>query len=290
MLNFLLKKPRTKTYKPIVIFGVARSGTTWLSQIISTVGYELSFEPIGSMNFAEDYKVKHEPIPPFYYLEKRDKNAYKPYMDMIMSAEIRDKFVLKPDQQKYIGSNKKVIKLIRANLMIPWMQENYDFYGILIIRSPHATINSQIKYHMNEGVLNIEDFYPKVVLNNFTPKQRNIMKKVKNRKDILAVNWCIQNSIPLKKANRHNFVILKYEDLVKNPKRVIRKLSKRVGFDFTKAVREQLYKKSFTSRKETKKIQNYNPRSFWKKNFTQEEIDSIVEIVKAFNLEEYLDL
>jgi hypothetical protein len=287
MLNFLSQK---KDYKPIIVFGVARSGTTWLSQIISAAGYELNFEPMGSMNFAEDYKLKHEPIPPFYYLEKEDKNDYKSYIDMIMSTEIRDKFVLRPNRQNYIGSNKKIIKLIRANLMIPWMQKHYDFYGILLIRSPHATINSQIKYHMNEGVKNIEEFYPKDVLQNFTSKQKELMKNVKNRKDVLAVNWCIQNYIPLQKADKDNFVILKYEDLVNNPKKVIKRLSKRVGFEFTKEVKDQLYKKSFTSRKETKKIKNYNPRTSWRKNFTKEEIDSVTEIVKAFNLENYLDL
>jgi hypothetical protein len=290
MLDFFLKKSQAKTYKPIVIFGVARSGTTWLSQIISATGYELNFEPIGSMNFAKDYEVKYEPIPPFYYLEKGDKNTYKPYVDMIMSAEIKDKFVLRPNQQKYIGSNKKVIKLIRANLMIPWMQENYDFYGILIIRSPHATINSQIKYHMNEGVKNIENFYSKKVLNNFTPKQKNIMKKVRNRKDILAVNWCIQNYIPLRKADRNNFIVLKYEELVAEPKKVIKDLSKFAHFPYNNKVKNAIKRKSFTTRKETEQIKNYDPTKAWKENFTQEEIDSIVEIVKAFNLEEYLDL
>jgi hypothetical protein len=289
MLDLFLKKTR-KPYKPIVVFGVARSGTTWLSQIISAAGYELNFEPIGSMNFAEDYKIKYEPIPPFYYLKKEDKNDYKPYMNIIMSAEIRDKFVLRPNRQNYIGSNKKVIKLIRANLMISWMQENYDFYGILIIRSPHATINSQIKCHMNEGVKNIEEFYPKDLLNKFNIKQRDIMKKVKNRKDILAVNWCIQNYIPLKSADRNNLVVVKYEDLVKNPNKVIKRLSKKVGFEFTKEVKDQLYKESFTTRKETKDIKNYDPTTAWKKNFTQKEIDSVIEIVKAFNLEEYLDI
>jgi hypothetical protein len=290
MLNFLLKKPRTKTYKPIVIFGVARSGTTWLSQIISEAGYELNFEPIGSMNFAEDYKLKVEPIPPFHYLEKRDKNNYKSYIDMIMSTEIKDKFVLRPNKQNYIGSNKKVIKLIRANLIIPWMQKHYDFYGILIIRSPHATINSQIKSHMNEAVKDIEQFYPENVLRNFNSKQRDIMKKVKNRKDILAVNWCIQNYVPLKRADRKILIIVKYEDLVKNPKNVIRKLSKKTGFQFTKEVKEQLYKKSFMIRKETKEIRNYDPRTSWRQSFTKKETDSVTKIVREFNLEEYLDL
>jgi hypothetical protein len=290
MLDFLFKKPQPKTYKTIVIFGVARSGTTWLSQIISAAGYELNFEAMGSMNFADDYQTKQDPIPPFYYIKKGEKNPYKPYMDMVMNAEIRDNFVLRPKRQNYIGSKKKVVKLIRANLMIDWMQENYDFYGILLVRSPHATINSQIKYHMNEGVKNIEEFYPDTLLNNFTTIQRNVMKKVKSRKDILAVNWCIQNSIPLKNADKKDFTIIKYEDLLENPKKVIKNLSKKAGFDFTKEVKEQFYRKSFTSRKETKKITDYNPRTSWRKNFTQEETDSVVEIVKAFNLEEYLDL
>jgi hypothetical protein len=286
MLDFLFKK----NYKPVVIFGVARSGTTWLSQIISAAGYELNFEPIGSMNFTKDYKVKYEPIPPFYYLEKQDKNNYKPYTDLIMKAEIRDKFVLRPNKQNYIGSNKKVIKLIRANLMISWLQENYDFYGVLIIRSPHATINSQIKYHMNEGVRDLRAFYPGEVFRFFNEKQLQTIDNVKKRKDILATNWCINNFIPLKVADKRNLKIIRYEDLLETPEKTIKSLGKFAGFNFTKEVKAMIRKRSFTSRKETKKITDYNPRTAWKKDFTLEEIESVVEIVKTFNLEEYLDI
>jgi hypothetical protein len=94
----------------------------------------------------------------------------------------------------------------------------------------------------------------------------------------------------LKGADRKILIIVKYEDLVKNPKNVIRKLSKKTGFQFTKEVKEQLYKKSFMIRKETKEIRNYDPRTSWRQSFTKKETDSVTKIVREFNLEEYLDL
>jgi hypothetical protein len=209
-------------------------------------------------------------------------------MDYVMSAQIRNSYVARDNK----GEKKKIIKLIRASLMIDWIQDNYDFYGILIIRNPLATINSQMKYNMWGHIQKFgpTKMLPERVINYFNENQKELIKSVKTPKERLTVFWCINNKIALTFSNKKNLRIVKYEDLVKNAKKVIKDLSKFAHFPYNNEVKKAIKRKSFTTRKETEQIKNYDPTKAWKENFTQEEIDSIVEIVKAFDLEEYLDL
>jgi hypothetical protein len=279
-----LLKLTNPNYKPIVIFGEGRSGTTWLAQIICEAGYELNFEPIGSKNFSDNYKLPCEPIPYHYYIRKGEKNPYKKYMDFVMESKISDKFVKRGIN---IGSPKKLFKFIRASLMVDWMQENYVFYGIFLIRNPFATINSQLKTEFFKKVQKEgpETKYPKKVINYFNKKQQKIITNVKTPKDRLITHWCINNRIPLDVADRKSLVIVKYEDLVDNSKDIIKELSEFAHFSYNKKVRNMIPQKSFMTRKDTE-----DPRTDWKKNFTKKEIMSGAEIIKTFGLEEYIEL
>jgi hypothetical protein len=274
-----------KKYKPIVIFGEARSGSTWLAQIISASGYELNFEGFGSMNFSKDYKIPFKKVPEHFYIRKGEKNPYKNYIDLVMDCKLEDKFVYRGNIN--IGSPKKLIKLIRASLMIDWLQDNYDFYGIFIIRNPFATINSQFqkRFFLNLQEKGLTSKYPEKVINYFNREQQDLIYKAQTAKDRLAVQWCINNRIAIDVVDKNSIYFIKYEDLIDKSKRTIKKLSKFAKFPYTKDVKEMIYKESFTTRKNT-----IDPRTDWKKNFTQEEITSILEIVETFNLTEYVEL
>jgi hypothetical protein len=87
-----------KSYKPIIVFGVARSGSTWLSQIISSAGYELNFEGIATMNYPPDYHLNCKAVPPYYYLKKEDNNPYKEFMDILINCQIRNSAVVKSNK------------------------------------------------------------------------------------------------------------------------------------------------------------------------------------------------
>jgi hypothetical protein len=143
---------------------------------------------------------------------------------------------------------------------------------------------------MNEGVKDLFDFYPERVLSLFNEEQKEYMYKVNTRKEILAINYCINYSIPLRFVRFTNIKIIKYEDLFENPIKTIKMLGKFAGFKYSKSVKNAINKKSFTVRSETKKIKDYNPRLAWRKNFSDDEISNIVDIIKTFNLEEYLDI
>jgi hypothetical protein len=277
-----------KNYKPIVIFGEARSGTTWLAQIIAASGYELNFEGLGFLNYKNEQNLNCAKTPSYFHIRKGEHNPYKKHMDYVMSAQIRNSYVVRDNK----GKRKKVIKLIRGNLMIDWIQDNYDFYGIFIIRNPLATIDSQIKYNMWKHIQELGpiEMLPKRVIDYFNKNQKELIRSVKTPKERLAVFWCINNKIALNFSDKKNLRVIKYEELVAEPEKVIKELSKFAHFPYNNKVRRAIKKKSFTTREDTKKIKNYDPTKAWKKNFTQEEIDSIVEIVKAFDLEEYLDL
>jgi hypothetical protein len=237
------------------------------------------------MNFSKDYKIPFKKVPEHFYIRKGEKNPYKNYIDLVMDCKLEDKFVYRGNIN--IGSPKKLIKLIRASLMIDWLQDNYDFYGIFIIRNPFATINSQFqkRFFLNLQEKGLTSKYPEKVINYFNREQQDLIYKAQTAKDRLAVQWCINNRIAIDVVDKNSIYFIKYEDLIDKSKRTIKKLSKFAKFPYTKDVKEMIYKESFTTRKNT-----IDPRTDWKKNFTQEEITSILEIVETFNLTEYVEL
>jgi hypothetical protein len=116
------------------------------------------------------------------------------------------------------------------------------------------------------------------------------MYKANTRKEILAINWCINYSIPLRFIRFTNIKIIKYEDLFESPIKTIKMLGKFASFKYNKTIKNAINEKSFTIRNETKKIKDYNPRLAWRENFSNEEVSHIINIVRIFKLEEYLDV
>jgi hypothetical protein len=78
-----------KSYKPIVVLGEGRSGTTWLSQIIAAAGYELNFEPMGHLNFTKKHNFNCDPIPYHYYLRKEKKILTKNIQTLLWVVKLK---------------------------------------------------------------------------------------------------------------------------------------------------------------------------------------------------------
>jgi hypothetical protein len=90
----------SKNYKPIIVFGEARSGTTWLAQIIAASGYELNFEGLGFLNYKNEQNLNCRKTPSYFHIRKGEHNLYKKHMDYVMSAQIRNSYVVRDNEGK----------------------------------------------------------------------------------------------------------------------------------------------------------------------------------------------
>ena len=125
----------------IFLAGVGRSGTTWVADII---------------NCNNDHRYIHEPFHPYRVKEARNfqyihylrpENRETRYLEpakAVLSGRIRNRWT--DSDNKKIFARKRLIKDIRANLLLKWIHAN--FHGmpiILLFRHPCAVANSWLR-------------------------------------------------------------------------------------------------------------------------------------------------
>ncbi len=136
---------------PIVVLGFGRSGTTWLSDIISkSLGGLILFEPLHprTCSFAADV----------CYASLSDRESSQragAYLAAVLAKENRHPWLLRnhvftpldevsSEFIEAIWSECRVLgfKEIRANFMIPWLRENLNARIVFLVRHPCAVIAS----------------------------------------------------------------------------------------------------------------------------------------------------
>ena len=136
--------------RPVVVLGFGRSGTTWISDIISKItGYIILFEPFHPAVFKESQEflyrrlsqVNHQPvlsqIQSCHRKEIRNRWLLRNHLNSPLE-QISDRFIdLVWQESKILG-----FKSIRQNQSIPWFKEVLDASVVYIMRHPLSVIAS----------------------------------------------------------------------------------------------------------------------------------------------------
>jgi hypothetical protein len=125
----------------VFLAGVGRSGTTWIANII---------------NYNREYRFIHEPFNPnrvrlvraFQYKQYlRPENREPRYLEpakAVLSGRMRNRWT--DTANKKIFARKRLIKDIRANLLLKWIHSNFPGIPIILLfRHPCAVANSWMK-------------------------------------------------------------------------------------------------------------------------------------------------
>ena len=123
----------------VFLAGSARSGTTWASDIVNYKNeYRYIFEPFhsGKVEICKGFQHRQYLRP-----EDRREEFLRPART-ILSGDLRSRW---PDHlQRRFVSRRRLIKEVRANLMLGWMRANFpEMSMILLLRHPCAVANSR---------------------------------------------------------------------------------------------------------------------------------------------------
>ncbi len=275
--------PRNNT---VIVSGAARSGTSWLSEIINYKNtYRYMFEPLQHTHVPEASDFIYP------YLEK-DQNApakFKELMDKIISGKIRNDWIDK--QNKRFFTNKRLVKFIRIHFMHAWLKKNYpQIKSIYIIRNPYSVSLSMIKNKWEIDVsfiLNKENLYKKYFF-----KFEQIINETLEKERILytaILRWVLINYVIFKQfnANQKLFKLVSYEDLVEKPKSIIPEVFKYLDLDFDENVYQKMKKpSSLTSKKRLEKGFKNITKS-WQDQVSKQDLNYCEKIIEEFGLNKY---
>lgn len=270
----------------IFIAGVGRSGTTWVSEIINYKNeYRYIFEPFHPYKVSEVQKfVYHQYIHP----QNRDPQLLEP-AKAILSGRIRNGWTDAYNRKMF--SNKRLIKDIRANLLLKWLHVNFpEMPIILLFRHPCAVANSWMKLGWEKESLgtrtNIETcLSQKELVEDFLKPFKGHIESAQDSFERNVFFWCIQNYVPLRQFAKNEIHLAFYENFCQRPEDEIERLFSFLSSHFDKKVFATLRKPSLVTSRKSEIMTGGSLIDGWRKYITNEQIQRSADILNLFGLD-----
>lgn len=270
--------------KTIFLAGTGRSGTTWLEDIVNYTGScRIMFEPFHSRKVSI---INHFAYRQYINPNNRDRKFIEP-VEIILSGRIRNSWI---DQfNKSVIPGKRIIKDIRAHLMLKWIKEVFpEISMILLLRHPCAVACSKLRSgwdtHLEE-FLDQEELMDDY-LNPFKGIIEYHYKRKNNDFNKHILMWCIENYIPLKQFKKDEIQIIFYENLCINPEEEARRIFDYLGENYSiQKVMDIIRRPSALSHKESAIYSMTSLIDGWKRKISYSQIQAAIEMLNLFGLQ-----
>jgi hypothetical protein len=286
-LNYLLQRSYSKFYvdlnrdprNSIFLAGSGRSGTTWASGIINYKNeYRYLFEPFhpGKVGICAGFKQRQ-----YLRLEDRREEFLRP-AQTILSGALRSRW---PDHlQTRFVSGRRLIKEVRANLMLAWIRANFPEMPIVfVLRHPCAVANSMLKLRWKpvlDTLLSQEE-----LVEDFLEPVEEEMRSAKSDFERHVFSWCVENYVPLKQLRRDEVHLTFYENLCEDPESEVKRLFAFLGKDYDENVLAKMKRPSLYSRPRSAILSGERLVDGWRKDLTSVQLERAVEILSLFELD-----
>lgn len=287
---------------PIIIVGFGRSGTTWLSDIISkTLGGIILFEPFHPKVYhnAESYCYSNSSNRQNVLSQIDECQEYSPKTRWLYRNHINQSEDTISSFVKYVSEHTHVIgfKTIRSNHMTPFLSTTFGGKIILIHRHPLAVLSSIINrpQFWNEfgWTWHSENFFLRSLSEeHFTKEQIRALRQIKSscsaKFELIILMWSISFMISIKDIHKVKGYILSYEKLYLDPFSEVKKLLEFLGKESSKIHPSHIFTPSLTTLKTIHEFDEINRSSrgklddiFWKSNLSQSHQKALISLVKS---------
>jgi hypothetical protein len=258
----------------VFLAGSGRSGTTWVSAVINhRNAYRFVFEPFhpGRVGMMEDFRRRQ-------YLRPGDRREeYLGPARTALTGGIRSLWTDRFNNK--LVARRRLIKDIRANLLLGWIHENFPGMPIiLLLRHPCAVVASQLALGWQEVLL--ETMEQEELVEDFLLPVEAEIRAARDPFERHLFSWCIENYVPLRQFGPGEIHLAFYESFLVHPERELRRLFSFLGEDFDERAYRALRRPSLLSR---------NPQvpsvDGWRRFVTGRQLERAVEILGHFDLD-----
>lgn len=260
----------------VFLAGTGRSGTTWLSDVVNhRRGYRYVFEPFhpGKVGAFAHFR-------PRQYLRPNDRREeFLGPARKVLTGGLRDPWT---DRfHRGFLPRRRLIKDIRANLLLGWMSANFPGMPIvLLLRHPCAVVASRLALGWKDNLF--ETLEQRELVEDFLSPMEREVRAARDDYERHLFLWCIDNYVPLKQFEPGGIHLSFYENLLVHPKEELRRLFAFLGEDFDAHAYRNLERPSPLSRKEAP----YKPSvGGWRRQIGGRRLERTVEILNLFGLD-----
>lgn len=269
------------TAKSIIVAGVARSGTTWLAEMLrSQAPLRIMFEPFNSRHVAA---FKDFPFHTYRRPECEDRHL-ESFTRTVLSGRIKDPNWI-DRQVDCLRPRGRVIKDVRICLFLRWIHHRFPRVPLVfIVRHPCAVVASHLKlgWSTDEDVDSMLA-QPELVEDLLLPHLELVRKRTRPH-ERTAIVWCVNNLVVSNQFEGGGLTTLFYEDLVDDPGGTIPGLFRALGMDYEQSVFSRLSRPSLTAHSGSGVLSGEKNHRGWDSQLTKAQIDDVMEIVRAFDL------
>jgi hypothetical protein len=289
LIKLILHFKKVDYSNNIIILSDPRGGSTFLMNMLNLIpNTSIIWEPLhvkrglvpsslnfGWMPYIPEYEVWNE--------------AHNVFADIFSGVRINEWSTQVSSPSDYLFTKRFIVKFVRANALLPWIVNNFEFKNrpIYLLRHPVPTAISQIKefYHKDPFV---EFEVPKQVFNEFYKQNIDFLKSLKTKLEQQVAIWCIHNVRTIKnEKNNKDWLTVFYENLLTNPENEFGRIGNELGYRFSKSELQKITAPSRTDFKKDFIPDPYKQISKWKDQLSGSELDKIDRILKHFNIEIY---
>jgi hypothetical protein len=258
----------------VFLAGSGRSGTTWISEVINhRNAYRFVFEPFhpGKVRILRHFRRKQ-------YLRPGDRREeYLGPARTVLTGELRslwtDRF-----NKKFVA-RRRLIKDIRANLLLGWMHANFPGMPIvLLLRHPCGVVASRLALGWRD-VLS-ETMEQEELVEDFLLPMEAEIRAARGGFERHLFSWCVENYVPLRQFEPGEIHLAFYEDFLVRPDQELRRLFAFLDDGFDGRAYRTLGRPSPLSRHP--EIPSVDA---WRRCVTARQTERAVEILGCFGLD-----
>lgn len=225
-----------KFKKHVIIVGSARSGTSWLCELLARPRrYRLLFEPEHEFNTKSGHQLCDRWID-----GAKDAGKGQNYLKRVFLNRVNNNWIAQHSNRKWkrhlwpFVPKRFIIKFVRCNLAASYMNKVFHIPVVHIVRNPYDVIESQERVRF-PWLYDLSRFEKDIKLVAFTKERYNFdLTNIDLQSNIekLALRWCLENIVALEIQKNRNpdYRIIKFEEL-RNDKNVYLNLCKDLDFD-----------------------------------------------------------
>jgi hypothetical protein len=258
----------------VFLAGSGRSGTTWVSEIVNhRNAYRFVFEPFypAKVRILRDFRRRQ-------YLRPEDgREEYLAPARTVLTGELRNLWTDRVNKKFF--ARRRLIKDIRANLLLAWMRENFPGMPIiLLLRHPCAVVASRLALGWQDVLT--ETMEQEDLVEDFLLGVEAEIRGSRGGFERHLFSWCIENYVPLRQFEPGEIHLAFYESFLVRPDHEIRRLFAFLGEGFDRRAYRALQRPSPLSRHpEVPSV------DAWRRSVTEHQIERAVDVLGLFGLD-----
>lgn len=268
------------TRRSCLIAGTARSGTTWLAEVVASQRTcRIMFEPFNP-RMVKAYARFHY----FQYMRTDAADeALGAYCRSVLTGAIRDPWIDR--EVDVLRPRCRVIKDVRANLMLGWLHRQFpEVPMLLLVRHPCAVVASRMKlgWATDSDIASFTN-QPDLV-RDFLAGLMPAIEAADTDEAKHAVIWCVSYLVPLAQLSGAGPMRVHYEHLCTRPRAEFARVLARLGTDYRDSVVDTLAAPSMTSRDGSVVVTGGDRLADWSRALTARQVRTVLEVVDRFGL------